>query len=137
MRLVSPTPSYQLQLPDEIETQQDGRVFSFWLDGRPLLLQVSSSIRTEGEQVLARERLFERLAKTPEVSTDIHAKVNRHAPNQAAAEFVDADGVSWLHAYLVWPHLAIYTSISGPRDEVCSEESWARHALESLALRVQ
>ncbi len=136
-RLISPTTSYQLLLPHDIERQQDGRVSSFWLDGKSLLLQISSYVRAEGEQISARQRLLEQLAKTAATSTDIHSKVNAHAPDQAAAEVVDANGVPWFHVYLVWPHLAIYASITGPLDEVRSQESWARSALESLALRVQ
>ena len=136
MKKLIPTGSYEVQLPNQIESQQDDRVSSFWSDGEPLLLQLSSYVRTDGEQVSAKQRLEDRIAKTSGTRTDVPTRVNEHAPDQAAVEVLDANGISWLHTYLVWPHLAIYASLSGPEGAVHNNESWARLALKTLALRL-
>jgi hypothetical protein len=52
--------------------------------------------------------------------------------DQAAGEFSDEKGILWLHTYLVWPHLTIYATISGPEAEVRSPNNWAMDALRSI-----
>ncbi len=127
-----------IDLPQEVREQYDGRVCSFWKDGKPLLLQLSSYLRAEGTQLGARGRLRERMAKHaedwkawdenlfPELSVD-----------QATAEFLDESGLLWIHSYLVWPHLTVYATISGPEADVRKLDSWAMDALRSLKLALQ
>jgi hypothetical protein len=43
----------------------------------------------------------------------------------------------WMHIYLVWPHLTIYLTLSGPPEQVHSQSSWARTAMNSLSLVIQ
>jgi hypothetical protein len=62
-KIVRPSNSYRLELPREICEQYDERVSSFWLDGGPVLLQLSSYIRNEGEQLRAEDRLKDRISK--------------------------------------------------------------------------
>ncbi len=121
MKLISPTASYQLLLPENIDQDTDGRVSSFWIDGQHLLLQISSTVRTTGDQVSSLERLDSRIAKNPGLWVRLTASVNRNATNQASAEIVDLNGVAWLHSYLVWPHLAVYALISGTPEKVRDE----------------
>ena len=134
-KTVRPSSSYQLDMPQQICEQVDGRVSSFWLNGRPLLLQLSSYIRGQGEQVGAQTRLRDRIAKH-----DRHWKVweKKILPDstvdQAAGEFTDEDGLLWLHSYFVWPHLTIYSIISGPKDLVRDPENWAIQTLRSIRL---
>ena len=134
-KTVKPSSSYQLELPQEVCEQSDGRVQSFWLDGGPLLLQLSSYIRGQGEQVGARERLKDRIAKHGHKwkiwETNIHPD---QAVDQATGEFTDKDGLLWIHSYLVWPHLAIYSTISGPKEVVRDAANWTIQSLKSVRL---
>jgi hypothetical protein len=135
VKVVQPSGSYQLALLEDVCEQSDGRVSSFWLDGKPLLLQLSSYVREKGEQVRARERLKERIAKHAQSWRTWRAKVYRDsAVDQATAEFTDESGVLWVHSYLVWPHLAIYATISGPEDLVRDQDNWAFQGLKSIKL---
>ena len=97
VKTVRPSPSFTLAVPEEAREDDDQRVSSFWIDGQPLLLQLSSYLRYEGVQVDAR---------------------------------------TWIHTYLVWPHLTIHTTVSGPKSIVSSPDNWARHAVASIALAV-
>jgi hypothetical protein len=136
-KTVRPSQSYLIALPEEVRENHDGRVSSFWTDGKPLLLQLSSYLRTEGEQVGARTRLRERLAIHPEnwiVWTKTlypDAKVD-----QVTAEFLDEKDVLWVHTYLVWPHVTIYALVSGPAAEVRNPNNWAVEALKGIRLSV-
>lgn len=137
LKTVRPTGSYLIEVPEHIHELSDGSVSSYWVDGKPLLLQLSSYVRVEGAQVRAWDRLQQRMAKHtarweireerlyPETSVD-----------QATAEFLDDNGVVWIHSYLVWPHLTIYSTISGPEADVRKPDSWATQALMSLRLVV-
>ena len=103
-----------------------------------LLLQFSSYLRDHGAQIRAQERLRERIAKTSQkwtvwsrpLSPDPHV-------DQAVAEFVDESGLLWVHAYLVWPHLAVYAMISGPPKVVRADDNWAISSLRTLRLLLQ
>ena len=135
LRMVRPSPSYYIRLPEGVAEQSDGRVSSFWIDGEPLLLQLSSYVREKGRQPSARSRLRDRMAKHSEAWTIWSAGLHPDDTlDQATAEFIDKNGVLWLHSYLVWPHLAIYITISGPEDLVSNEKNWARQSLGSLRL---
>jgi hypothetical protein len=136
MKTVRPTSSYQLQLPDEIRESTDTRVSSFWIEGEPLLLQTSSHLRIEGQQISAEQRLEERLAKRRDWERRTSNLCLDPAVDQAAAE-QQIDGLIWIHAYFVWTHLTVYVTMSGPAEVVHDPNSWARTALRSLSLSLQ
>ncbi len=132
-----PSPSYSISVPEAIREEHDERVTSLWLEGKPLLLQLSSYLRTEGKQVTAQSRLRERIEKHPAAWR--MRPVGLHPDSlidQAAAESLDEDGVLWLHSYLVWPHLTVYALISGPESEVRDAPNWAAEAVKSIELAV-
>jgi hypothetical protein len=56
--------------------------------------------------------------------------------DQATAEFLDENGILWTHTYLVWPHLTIYVTVSGPEAEVRKSDSWAMEAVTRLKLAI-
>lgn len=132
-RPIRPANSYKLSLPRAAVEEHDSGVSSFWLAGEPLLLQLSSYIRREGPQVMAQERLRDRIANTPGNWLVWKQRLS-DAPNvdQATAELLDHNGVLWVHSYLVWPHLAIYATISGPPGLVRDSDNWAFKGLRSL-----
>jgi hypothetical protein len=134
-KVVKPSPSYQIRLPQAVCERLDERVTSFWVAGAPLLLQLSSYIRHEGTQVGAQDRLRERIqnheARWKKWEDKIHP--DRHV-DEATAEFVDQDGILWIHSYLVWPHLTVYSIISGPKKEVGMDDNWAIEGLRSIRL---
>ena len=135
MKAVKPSSSYQVALPDDVCEQSDQRVSSFWLDGKPLLLQLSSYVRDKGRQVGARVRLKERIAKHAQRWSTWEARIYPDAAvDQATAEFTDENGVLWVHVYLVWPHLTIYATISGPEELVRNQDNWAIRGLQSVKL---
>ena len=135
VKAVKPSSSYQVALPEDICEQSEERVSSFWLNGEPLLLQLSSYVREKGRQLGARPRLEERIAKHAQRwrtwETEIYPD---SAIDQATAEFTDENGVLWVHSYLVWPHLMIYATISGPEELVKDEANWAIQGLKSIKL---
>jgi hypothetical protein len=135
---IQPSESYELSLPRCVQEEHDGRVSSFWLAGAPLLLQLSSYVRRDGPQVMARDRLKDRVAKTSGNWILWKQSVNANPQvDQATAELLDTDGVLWVHSYLVWSHLAIYATISGPADVVRDPENWAMKGLRSIQPIVQ
>jgi hypothetical protein len=134
-KIARPSIGYEMTIPHDVCQESEGRVSSFWLDGRPLLLQLSSYAREKGRQVGARTRLKDRITKhshkwiawEPKIHPDPYV-------DQATAEFTDEKGVLWVHSYLVWPHLAIYATISGPEELVSDQDNWAIQGLESVKL---
>ena len=133
LKTIRPSESYLFVLPDNVCEEYDGGVSSFWLNGSPLLLQLSSYLRNEGTQVGARERLRQRMAKHAERWTIWNEKIcPEMLTDEATGDFLDDKGVLWIHTYLVWPHLAIYATISGPPNEVLNPNNWARQALRSI-----
>ncbi len=137
--IVRPTSSYQIELPDDISSQIDDRVSSFWINHQPLLLQLSSFQRADGTPLSAESRLVGRIEKTPSkwkhLTLDL---VHDSTVDQAFAEQCDGNGnMVWLHSYFVWPHLTVYATVSGPEQEVHDSESWAINALRSLSVVVQ
>ena len=137
-KAVKPSPSYTLRLPEDVCLRVDGQVTSFYRKGESLLLQLSSYIRNEGKQVGATERLKERMSKHG--GKRRLRKSNIHAPeeslDQAAVEFVDESGVLWIYAYLVWPHVTVYATLSASESEI-SQAEWAMDALGSIRLAIQ
>lgn len=134
-KTVKPSSSYQLKLPQQICEQSGGGVLSFWLDGGPLLLQLSSYIRSEREQVRAQDRLRDRITKHDHQWKIWTTKIYPDpSVDQATGEFTDTDGLLWVHSYLVWPHLTVYSTISGPKDLVSDTDNWAVQSLKSVRL---
>lgn len=135
LRVVKPASSYEVALPFDVREEHEGRVSSFWLDGSPLAIQLSSYIRQEGDQISATERLNRRIQKESHVWRRLERGLHSdRTVDQASAEFTDENDCTWIHSYLVWPHLAIYAIISGPRLQVADENNWALQALKSVHL---
>ena len=131
-KIYRPSSNYQLTVSADVRVEQDGRVTSFWIDGEPLLLQLSSYLRESGDQIGARDRLRARQDRHAGNWQDVESKICLNSsPDQASAEVVDDDGVVWLHTYLVWPHLAIYATISGPSNQV-RRDNWALDVLNTI-----
>lgn len=57
--------------------------------------------------------------------------------DQAIGEFIDEDGLFWLHAYFVWPHLTVHATVSGPEGQVRDTDNWALKSLKEIAINVQ
>jgi hypothetical protein len=136
-KTIRPTGSYTIVVPSHIREDSDGRVSSFWIDGKPLLLQISSYARTEGPQVNAADRLAQRMAKTVQPwnvwARQMHPDTT---VDQATAEYLDENGLLWIYTYLVWPHLTMLATISGPEEESRNQDSWASHSISSIRLAV-
>ena len=138
LKIVRPSPSFTIAVPAGVREEQEDRVTSFWVARQPLLLQVSSYVRFDGEQVDASTRLRERIEQHPEVAwTPSPERMHPDASiDEATAEHVDEQQVLWVHTYLVWPHLTVYATVSGPDDLVRQAGNWARQAVASVALAV-
>lgn len=109
-------------MPDAVQEQTDGSVSSFWMDGEPLLLQTSSYIREFGRQVGAQERLQDRMAQHAEKWRVWEERLHDNVRDQAIGEHVDRIGNLWIHAYLVWPHLTVYATVSGPPEQAGKQQ---------------
>lgn len=119
-----------MELPDLIQEDADEHVISYWLGNDDTALQLSALRRTKGDQVAARQRLDARLKA--EALRDVQIdKLALHAPDAVSALGVAQDGLSWLYAYLVWPDLTIFVTISKATRE-WDRDSWAVKALMSL-----
>jgi hypothetical protein len=130
---IRPSRSYEVTLPQEIQEKHDSSVSSYWINQEPLLLQFSSYFREHGPQITAEERLRERVAKTSRKWTVWNRPLSQDPQvDQAVAEFIDECGLLWIHAYLVWPHLTVYATISGPPKIVGSPDNWALSSLKTL-----
>jgi hypothetical protein len=138
LKVVQPSPSYQLAVPEEVSEDHDGRTNSFWIPGGASLLQLSSYLRSTGEQISAADRLQDRISKTAADwqlwSTSIYPD---SSADQATAEFVDERQGKWVYTYIVWSHLTILAVISGPKTQVDDAQNWALKALRTVKLTVQ
>jgi len=134
LRTARPSNSYQLELPRNVCEEADDGVSSFWVRGEPLLLQLSSYLRDAGKQLAAKDRLKERIAKHAQEWRDYDLLHPDRSVDQASAGFVDEDGVLWVHSYLVWPHLTVYATISGPEELARDPHNWAMEGLKSVRL---
>jgi hypothetical protein len=138
LKNVKPSPSYCVSVPDEVREEYDDRVSSFWSDGKPLLLQLSSYLRAEGEQIAAHNRLQQRIERHPGNWRIWSQKFHPDSSiDQATAELVDENKVLWIHSYLVWPHLTVYALVSGPESEAHDPANWACRAVKSIKLALQ
>jgi hypothetical protein len=133
MKRVQPFPSFDIVLPDAVVHRADERVTSYWVDGERVLLQLSSYFKPEGSPIPAEQRLRERIAKSSgRWKMWEHSPLVTYGAEQAIAETVDSEGLLWIHAYFVWPHLTVYATVSGPQDEVRNTQNWAITALDSM-----
>jgi len=133
MKWIQPSPSYEILLPENIVHQADERTSSFWISGDAVLLQLSSYVKIDGNPIPARQRLQERIATSSGQWEMLHlAPLSTDVPEQAAAETTDSDGLLWIHAYVVWPHLTVYATVSGPQEDVRNPQNWAITALETM-----
>jgi hypothetical protein len=57
--------------------------------------------------------------------------------DEAVGEMRDESGLMWLYIYLVWPHLAVYATISGPDELIRDENNWAFEAVKGISLNLQ
>jgi hypothetical protein len=132
MKVVSPTGSYFMTVPEDIEEQLDERVASFWRPGEHVLLQTSSYARSKGPQHSAEDRLKARLTtgRLLEVRREVFSVPC--AIESAAASGTDDEGCHWTYIYAVWPDLTVFASISGPPEEINRRGDWAFKALQSL-----
>ena len=137
LKRILPSPSYSITLPKTVCQERDDRITSFWLDGHQGLLQLSSYLRADGNQLSAQQRLRERTDKNPAgwqfYSTPVHPDPTI---DQATAEILGDDGVLWVHMYLVWSHLTVYALVSGPPTELRAPNNWAMSAVKSIELAV-
>lgn len=138
VKTVRPSPTYSIEVPADVREDYEDGVSSFWRPGEPLLVQVSSYLRTTGEQISASERLRDRITKS-EGHFGLRRDKIHIGPTvvEAAAETTDQSGVHWLHAYFVWPHLAVYATVSGPLATVQDSNNWAVRSLKTLKPTVQ
>lgn len=134
MKTLQPTESYQVSLPDDVVQEFDEEVSSFWRPHSRTALQLSSRARHSGSQVTARERLSDRMRTTQDVSTwaPIDDFRGNWCPDAAAATLTKGNGWVWTHAYLVWPDLAVYATISKPPHEPPDADAWAIQAVKSI-----
>ena len=135
MKTIRPSSSYELQVPDDAVEEVDERVISVWRADEQLLLQLSSFVRESGEQISAEKRLADRMVKEKQ-EWEIVSIVSRPSGNVdvAGGQTKGPNGTIWYHIYLTWPHFTIYSTISGPGNELSSEERWPFLALRSIKL---
>jgi hypothetical protein len=113
LRLITPSPSYRIPLPDDISSDYDGKVASYWREGEPVLLQLSSTLRAEGPQISAKARLQDRIKRSPGKWSSFELGLAKFPGECTAAETFSEDGVKWIHIYITTPWLAIYATVSG------------------------
>lgn len=139
MQWFQPSPSYEILLPDDAAHQSDEGVCSIWIGEKPILLQLSSYIMQNGAAPTSPAlRLRDRIAKTSQ-DWNVLKTTSLLIPGaeHAIGETLDENGLLWIHAYIVWPHLTVYVTISGPEDVVRSSQNWAQVAMESIRVRIQ
>ena len=132
--VVRPSPSYELSLPADVSQAFAGIVASFWRDST-LALQLSSYKRKTGEQISAAERLNDRMNDCKEEWSVWSEKVHPDTGiDQATGQFIDANGIVWLHSYLVWPYFTIYATLSAPNLLTNTANAWALKGIASIRL---
>jgi len=120
-KVISPTGSYSLRLPEGIAEQYEDRVVSFWRTGEGILLQISSYHRVEGPQTPAGIRLDELLAR--EQLSVITRNVAAHVdcPDWAAVLATDDEGIQWFYGY--------GASVTGLRSLECQRIKVTMHVI--------
>lgn len=140
MKWVQPSPSFEVLVPDSVVSQADGRVFSLWMEGGPVALQLSSYlyVNTTGRPMDAMQRLNERIsASAGRWKIWEHGQILIDGAEVAVAETIPSDGLLWVYAYVVWPHLTVFATISGPERDIRNPQNWAIAALKTLKLNLQ
>jgi len=132
MKRISPTNSYSLDLPDDIVTDSDDHVFTWWRDQSEVLLQLSSYKRNSGLQVTAEERLAARRKQTEFPLNDAAPLLSTVCPDMASASGIDSAGIRWHYYYLVWSDLTIFAAASGKPSDLLSQGGWIISTLNSL-----
>ena len=133
MITLAPSPSYQLDLPDDIQESYEDGVTNLWQRGSGLALQLSSKVRNTGQQTPAQQRLDERMQLVEGKWKPFELKLRYlHGGEVAAAQVREEEGLHWAHVYVTWPDLTVYATISGPPKELGASDNWAQQALASL-----
>lgn len=132
LKTVTPTGSYKIDIPDDVVENIEERVISYWKPNENVLLQLSSYLRIEGEQVNAKQRLNDRLRKESLKNVTYENIGPKGCPDVAAASGIDEEGIRWFYCYAVWPDLTVFITISGPVEELRKFGNWAFNALNSL-----
>ena len=114
MKILQPAPSYEVTVPDDVVEDHDGRVSSYW-PGSALLLQLSSTLRIQGEQVSAADRLRDLHNRSLAKWSPFNLIPVSLPGDFVASQMVDRKGLRWIHAYLTTSDLAVYATISGLR----------------------
>jgi hypothetical protein len=129
MKRANPFPSLSLLLPDDVAEDTDSTVASYWKHGDTCLLQISSFLRERGPQVLATQRLSERMQAGGDWQTVSLARTIDGC-DIAAASTKDGQDTSWVHVYLVWDWLAVHATVS--HKSQLSTCDWAWNSLFSI-----
>ena len=132
LKYVRPTGSYGLFVPSDCEEEKAGTLASYWRKGSDVLLQLSSHIRNEGEQISARNRLTARLDRDGHTEAAPDALEAKDCPDCAAASVVDGDGIMWIYFYGVWKDLMVFGTISGKAASLRETGEWAFDAVRSI-----
>lgn len=121
-------------VPIAARSDDDQSVFSYWVPGSSSLLQVSSRARFGGDQIAAKARLEELLAREPLDAVSVLTAVTVPTSDFAACKGTDQEGVIWVYAYAVWPDLSIMILASGDAREMANEGNWVYEGIRSLRL---
>ena len=132
LKTVTPAGSYKIDIPVDIVENIEERVTSYWKPNENVLLQLSSYLRIEGEQVNAKQRLNERLKKESLKNVMYENIGPKDCPDVAVASGIDEEGIRWFYCYAVWPDLTVFISISGTIEELKKSGKWAFNAVDSL-----
>jgi hypothetical protein len=129
MKTSNPSASIFISLPEDVlETHDDG-ISSYWKKDDTCLLQISSLVYESGARVSATQRLSERTIPGDSWRTfDLPRKPE--GCETAAASMVNDQGNWWVHAYFVWPSLAIHATIS--RQAPLESCEWVLNSLASI-----
>ena len=133
MRVPSPTNSFALELPADIQTEVDGRTSSYWRPGEETVLQVSSYSREIGDKTTAEERLLARIDRAELVGAERISIPMPSCSDVSAARHLDGQGFNWLYIYATWPKLTVFFTVAFPKGSELSAQ-WATTAIGSVQL---
>jgi hypothetical protein len=131
MIILSPTGSYQIDLPDDVLQEDHDLVASFWRPSSDCALQLSSRSQT-GDQVSAKQRIRDKIAFAGGRREPFLHFEHKWAPDFAGTVNLKEDGWIWTHIYLVWSDLSVYATISKPPYEAPNVDRWAIETVNSL-----
>jgi hypothetical protein len=134
VKIVAPSPSYEIPLPDDVIEEYDERVASYWRSGSHVLLQFSSATRSDGPQVAASQRLQDLFLRKPGDWEAFELGLPGFPGESAGAEMNDDQGIKWIHVYLTTPSISIYATIVGPPDELVASV-WTFDAIRNLRIK--